>query len=85
MELHPVKEVPHMAGMTKCLRCDHRWVGVAPVGTDTLDCPKCGCHTGVYECVVEEKTIRACECGNVYFQIGLTRTYCARCGQTVMF
>ena len=37
---------PHTAGPVLCLRCEHEWVSVRPVGTYPLECPKCGAMMG---------------------------------------
>ena len=37
---------PHMTGPVVCLRCDHSWIAVRPLGVIFLECPKCGAHRG---------------------------------------
>ena len=38
---------PHVAGPVLCLRCEHEWVAVRPVGTHPMECPKCQGHGGL--------------------------------------
>lgn len=44
---------PHRAGLVLCDTCFYVWVGVAPVGTDNLECPTCGEFDGHYICKEE--------------------------------
>jgi len=37
---------PHVAGPVLCLRCEHEWVAVRPVGTHPMECPKCQAMMG---------------------------------------
>lgn len=37
---------PHVAGPAMCLRCEHEWVAVRPLGVVVLECPKCGAERG---------------------------------------
>lgn len=37
---------PHVSGPVICLRCEHEWISVRPVGTHPMECPKCGAMMG---------------------------------------
>lgn len=37
---------PHVSGPVLCLRCEHEWVSVRPVGTHPMECPKCHAMMG---------------------------------------
>lgn len=37
---------PHWAGTCKCVGCGHEWAGVAPMGTQWVDCPSCDMPKG---------------------------------------
>jgi len=32
----------YIQGTVRCIFCAHEWVGVRPVGTENMECPKCG-------------------------------------------
>lgn len=32
----------HKNGIVVCLKCQHKWVGVAPTDTEQFECPNCG-------------------------------------------
>lgn len=71
---------PHR-GKAKCIGCRHEWEAVAPVGTDTLDCPGCDLPKGkfIYEIIRGEK-MWECKCGNDLFRIHQDiGVYCINC------
>lgn len=76
------KDEPTNTGPARCLRCNHEWVAVAPVGTLTgLDCPACGCYTGaLLGEVIPEGYRWECLCGCDLFRITPNGTLCANCG-----
>lgn len=37
---------PHLSGPVLCLRCEHEWIAVRPVGTYPMECPKCKAMMG---------------------------------------
>ena len=43
-----IAEVGHLNGPALCLACRHEWVGVAPVGTQELECPSCKSMKGIF-------------------------------------
>ncbi len=75
---------PYLTGDVRCLRCNHEWVGVSPVGlVDELECPACGVFAGVRRALIapEDNERWRCNCGNELFV--LTRTgapLCPNCG-----
>ena len=52
---------PHFASRCSCMTCTHEWVGVVPVGTAILECPKCRAMKGVAYSAREVRLIRALE------------------------
>jgi Zn finger protein HypA/HybF involved in hydrogenase expression len=76
------EDAPHLQGPAKCVQCDHKWEGVAPVGVITLQCPSCFSNKGVFTQFVEYKEPHwQCDCGNQFFAIGQDRgVYCPHCG-----
>ena len=40
---------PHVCAEAKCGNCGHTWVAVRPLLVErvNLECPKCGCMTGL--------------------------------------
>lgn len=55
---------PHEAGPVTCARCQHQWISVRPVGTEGLECPKCGAMAGhsLAGLLGNAKTLLASEC-----------------------
>lgn len=45
------EKMPHLAVPVRCLACKHKWVAVAPLGTDTnaLACPECGAQRTIHQ------------------------------------
>ena len=52
---------PHYAGPCSCLACRHEWTGVAPIETDTLECPACHAMSGVKFSAREVRLAQALE------------------------
>lgn len=71
---------PHISGGARCLNCGHEWEIVVPVGTFSLDCPKCDMRKGVFTGLVLPPEAWACLCGCVHFFITPTMSLCALCG-----
>ncbi len=71
----------HSSGECKCLACDYKWVGVVPIGTIWLECPKCHLMRGrfIYHCQRED-SYWTCKCGNELFYITHEGCYCPNCG-----
>jgi len=38
----PQDDDEYVTGAVRCIFCAHEWVGVRPVGTENMECPKCG-------------------------------------------
>jgi Zn finger protein HypA/HybF involved in hydrogenase expression len=76
----PDKEDPHVSGKARCMTCQHEWVAVAPIGTDWLECPKCGGMKGFFkfQCEQEGEHWR-CKCGSWLFAITQNGVYCPNC------
>lgn len=51
----------HTASVASCMACWHEWAAVVPVGTDLLECPRCGKDLGVKFTAREMRLIRALE------------------------
>lgn len=81
---------PHRNGEAKCLACGHKWVAVAPLGIDELECPDCGTMRGVFDGAMsmnESYFVYACnECDGTHMRIfkhtetGGYCVVCATCG-----
>lgn len=73
---------PHRAGEARCLNCKHNWAAVAPIGTTSLQCPKCETFQGLFVgiSVTEYKQFQ-CQCGEYVFFIDEYSPYCAHCGE----
>lgn len=76
-----------MHGKATCLACGHKWVGVAPVGTDSpLQCSACGAEKGVFDHFVKyDAPAWHCEsCNGYLFTLMLAQDVpcvaCATCG-----
>jgi len=81
LQEHKDEYSPHLAGEALCLSCSHKWVAVAPKGTEWLECPECGFTKGhfVFQCEREESHW-TCNCGNTLFYITPITIYCPNCG-----
>lgn len=75
---------PHLSGRAQCVGCKHEWQAVAPIGTETLECPACGLRKGMFANPVMVGThVWECHCGNDLFRIsGGGEVYCVNCGDT---
>jgi len=72
---------PHVSGKAHCVRCQHKWVAVAPVGTTWLECPNCQSMMGTYSYRLEIPGPHfTCSCGNDLFHIHADGAYCPNCG-----
>lgn len=84
----PEKGEPHCTGEVRCIDCEHRWVGVAPVGTRWLECPECKLLKGAWYCAVEgspgDVEYRCAHCESIamtaFKRDGLFRMVCMGCG-----
>ena len=77
------KEEPHVHGEAFCLQCKYEWVGVAPVGTKQLECPKCETLKGLWKFPVNVEVgefLINCQCGNDLFRISPEGYLCPNCG-----
>lgn len=77
------KPQPHGEGEAFCFGCDHRWIGVAPVGTKQLECPQCKTMKGLFKwpfAPSEDQLVRRCACGNEYFWLTPEGHMCPNCG-----
>ena len=81
-ELIDINEnTPHVSGPVVCLCCGNEWVGVAPVGTNWLECSKCGTFKGVFKGgVAYDGPTWECDCGNYLFEITPEGIHCPNCG-----
>lgn len=85
-----VIELPReqMRGPARCLECRHEWEAVAPVGTYSLECPKCHTWKGVlsgFVTVPNDCEVWVCGCDSDLFYITPDYTQCARCGKEQNF
>lgn len=74
---------PYIEGPAKCLRCKREWHAVMPPGRPAgLECPGCGCYTGVLSGLIEPEGERwACSCeGQLFFLDRIGPPMCASCG-----
>jgi hypothetical protein len=77
---------PYLEGACRCLHCQHEWVGVAPIGVISLDCPECRLRRGVFVAnVMRNDPHWVCNCGSMIFAINSRFTYCVACGQAQRF
>lgn len=78
---------PHTSGPVVCLECKHKWTGVIPVGTTSVQCPNCGTAKGTREGFVcpPDFTFYECPCGNYHFFIGVDGAICCCCGKSASF
>ena len=77
----------YFAGMVVCLNCQRTWTAVAPGDTEQLECPSCHTFKGVWMYPFrrpDEEHFR-CRCGNIYFCLTPTTTYCPNCGRKHTF
>lgn len=78
------------SGTMRCLRCKHEWVAVRKVPHDPVECPSCGCDTGVPKGVYspsEQAAHWTCNCGETLFECvvhrnGVEELLCINCGNT---
>lgn len=71
----------YLSGSAKCIACQHKWEGVAPVGTTWLECPSCSLLRGRFiNCVDRPNDTWHCDCGNELFVITRGGAYCPNCG-----
>lgn len=70
----------YIQGAAKCLRCQHTWRAVAPDGTSELECPWCGCDTGVWAGLFNPGMRWVCDCGNDFFYLTPGGVQCVSCG-----
>lgn len=75
-------KLPHMSGKCQCLHCKHKWVGVAPIGTLSLECPECGLNKGVFSGVSATENLFMCECSSLHFvlSVDVGGAICSNCG-----
>lgn len=73
---------PHLSGEAICIDCGFKWIAVAPVGTDWLECPECGLMRSrmKYPVIRGDTAHWTCKCGNDLFYITPDFTYCPNCG-----
>lgn len=78
---HREENTPHNTGDARCLACGHKWIAVAPVGTDWLECSECHLMKGrfIHHCE-REGAHWNCNCGNDLFFITPDGCYCPVCG-----
>ncbi len=76
------KPQEYTTGECRCLACSHRWVGVVPVGTNSLECPNYQRDRGIRadEVVRAEYPIWVCVCGNDMMHLTSHGSYCVACG-----
>lgn len=75
-------------GALRCLRCKHDWIAARNLPSDALECPNCGCFTGLprgtFE-AAEDKAVWTCNCGNSLVELivdkaGAEELLCISCG-----
>lgn len=79
---------PQLQGEVVCIGCKHKWMGVASVGTQWLECPECGTMKGTWRAAVEAgegDTVYKCSyCGGVamtaFYRANLFWFICMNCG-----
>ena len=82
----PEKTVPHLVGQAHCNQCQHKWEGVAPVGTIFLECPQCHTNKGLFTNHVEPQGDRwVCGCKCQLFFVSKRGTQCMNCGTWQVF
>jgi hypothetical protein len=87
VSLDAYRSDPHFSGTMICLVCDHEGVGVAPVGTEWLECPQCHTHraTPMYPVQRSDELHLTCMCcGNGLMAVTPGMIYCTQCGANVM-
>lgn len=93
----PASAVPKeswASGTVRCMRCKHDWVAARQVPHDPLECPQCGCFTGMPKATFmpdpsdEAKlSMWSCSCGEIYFNVvvdvkGREGLLCVSCGDS---
>lgn len=77
---------PYLEGKCRCLHCKHEWVGVAPLGTVSVDCPSCGLRRGAFIAnVLKDGDHWTCRCGSILFACNVANWYCIACGTNQRF
>ena len=81
------ENTPHISGPVICMNCGHKWIGVAPVGTNWLECEECGTFKGVFQGAAsrEDVLIWKCNCENTLFEIHPDGIFCPNCGILQVF
>ena len=91
IEFKKLKETPEelfVRGSAVCLQCQHEWAGVAPKGTNILECGRCHTLKGVFkELYIPEAGMREwiCGCGNKLFTVCKEGVLCPLCGDWQKF
>jgi hypothetical protein len=82
IDLERAKRSPHITGEARCMACQHTWVGVAQVGTSTLDCPECKAEKGVFLKHARDADSPAlhCGCGCWAYAVYSYGLMCINCG-----
>lgn len=86
-------DVPHVAGMAKCLDCRHEWSAVMPFEQKTseaslawLECPSCHLNKGRFMERFDRDVLRwNCTCGNDLFFVSPDGCFCPNCGDKQTF
>ena len=79
----PVKTIPHLRGLARCLHCAHTWEAVTPEGIILgLECTACGLYKGVLQGLTEPEYGRrwVCHCGSDLFYLLPHGCQCLLCG-----
>lgn len=76
---------PAITGELRCLQCEHKWQGVAPIGSDKFgfECPSCHALKGIFQALVYPRKGEAnmqCSCGNQFYWVMKDRILCPICG-----
>lgn len=73
---------PRLFGEVLCLACKHEWEAVSPIGTEWLECPRCGLLRGRYIYPCERPgLVWSCNCENNLFYMIPDGIYCPNCGE----
>lgn len=90
LQAHRESKQPHWSGEVYCVGCQHTWVGVAPIGTEWVDCPSCSMPKGTprhpFGGTVGD-AILTCTCGcealTAYKREGAFCVRCMKCGNNL--
>lgn len=79
---------PHLEGAARCMRCEHEWEAVSPVGSSPtgLQCPKCYAYSGIRLGLVARDDVAHLECGcgeALYMIYADDVAMCVNCGEMV--